>query len=75
MLSSKAAACPNCGAPLSTSSGRTSQGHQAPVRVVRAGRSWEAVGALLVIAAIAGAAFGWLVLILGLVVSIIGRFQ
>jgi membrane protein required for beta-lactamase induction len=47
--------------------------------VVRAGRWWEAVGALLVIAgliaAIAGVAFGWLVLIVGFVVFIIGRFQ
>jgi hypothetical protein len=78
-VSDKAAACPNCGAPLSTSSGRASQGHQAPVRVVRAGRWCEAVGALLVIAgliaAIAGAAFEWLVLIVGFVVFIIGRFQ
>ena len=54
-VSDKAAACPNCGAPLSTSSGRASQGHQAPVRVVRAGRWCEAVGALLVIAGLIAA--------------------
>jgi hypothetical protein len=52
---------------------------KAPVRVIRAGWRWEAIGALLVIggliAAIAGAGgFGWFVLIVGFVIFMIGRF-
>jgi hypothetical protein len=47
------------------------------VRVVRAGWRWEAIGALLVIggliAGIAGASSGWLILIIGLVIFIFGR--
>jgi len=46
---------------------------------VRAGWRWEAIGALLVIggliAAIAGVGgFGWLVLIIGFAIFMIGRF-
>jgi hypothetical protein len=78
-VSDKATACPGCGAPLLGNSGRASHRQDnSPVRVVRAGWRWEAIGALLVIggliAAIAGAAFGWLVLIVGFVTFIIGRF-
>src|SRR6266516_8081167 len=76
-VSDKATACPNCGAP--PSSGRAGQRRDnAPVRVVRAGWRWEAIGALLVIggliAGVAGASSGWLVLIVGFVIFIIGRF-
>ncbi len=75
-VSDKAAACPNCGAPLG--SAHTGQRRDnVPVRVVRAGWRWEAIGAVLVIggliAGIAGAGSGWLVLIVGFVIFIIGR--
>src|SRR5436189_2564801 len=67
-VSDKATACPNCGAPAR--SGRARQRRDnTPVRVVRAGWRWEVIGALFVIggliAAIAGASSGWLVLIVG----------
>ncbi len=79
-VSEKATACPGCGAPPLGSSGRASDDRDnTSVRVVRAGWRWEAIGALLVIggliAAIAGAGgFGWLVLIVGFVIFMIGRF-
>ena len=77
-VSDKATACPNCGAPPA-GNGRTRQRRDnAPVRVVRAGWRWEAIGALLVIggliAGVAGASFGWLVLAVGFVIFIFGRF-
>jgi DNA-directed RNA polymerase subunit RPC12/RpoP len=70
-VSDRAGVCPHCGAPLL---------RQAPVRVVRAARWYEAIGALLVIggfiAAVAGASVsGWLVLIVGFVIFIVGRFK
>jgi hypothetical protein len=76
-VSDKATACPNCGAPPA-SEGRTRQHRDnTPVRVVRADWRWEAIGALLVIggliAGIAGASSGWLVLIVGFVIFIISR--
>ncbi len=76
-VSDKAPACPNCGAPIG--SDRSPQRRdKIPVRVVRAGWRWEAIGALLVIggliAGVAGASSGWLVLIVGFVIFIIGRF-
>jgi len=75
-VSDRAASCPNCGAPLRSA---VSQSHKAPVRVVRAGWRWEAIGALLVIggliAAIAGAGgYGWFALFVGFIIFIIGRF-
>jgi DNA-directed RNA polymerase subunit RPC12/RpoP len=74
-VSDKAVACPSCGAPLLAAA----TANKTPVRVVRAGWRWEAIGALLVIggliAAIAGAGgFGWFVLIVGFVIFMIGRF-
>ena len=77
-VSDKAAACPGCGAPLLTAAG-TPVTVNKTVRVVRAGQRWEVIGAVLVIggliAAIAGAGgLAWLVLIIGFVVFVIGRF-
>jgi endogenous inhibitor of DNA gyrase (YacG/DUF329 family) len=76
-VSDKATACPNCGAPPSRANKRQRRDN-APVRVVRAGWRWEAIGALLVIggliAGFAGATSGWFVLIIGFVIFIIGRF-
>ena len=76
-VSDKATACPNCGAPPSSGHARQRRDN-APVRVVRAGWRWEAIGALLVIggliAGVAGASFGWLVLAVGFVIFIFGRF-
>ena len=76
-VSDKATACPNCGAPPSSERARHRRDNT-PVRVVRAGWRWEAIGALLVIggliAAIAGASSGWLVLAVGFVIFIFGRF-
>jgi len=74
-VSDKAAARPGCGDPLLAAATAA----KTPVRVVRAGWRWEAIGALLVIggliAAVAGAGgFGWFVLIVGLVIFVIGRF-
>jgi DNA-directed RNA polymerase subunit RPC12/RpoP len=78
-VSDKAAACPGCGAPLLSAAGARVTADKTPVRVVRAGWRWEAIGALLVIGglitAIAGAGgFGWFVLIIGFVIFVIGRF-
>jgi len=78
-VSDKAAACPGCGAPLPAAAAVRVTVDKAPVRVIRAGWRWEAIGALLVIggliAAIAGAGgFGWFVLIVGFVIFMIGRF-
>ncbi len=76
-VSDKATACPNCGAPPSSGLARQRRDN-APVRVVRAGWRWEAIGALLVIggliAGVAGASLGWLVLAVGFVIFIFGRF-
>ena len=76
-VSDKATACPNCGAPPSSGQARQRRDNP-PVRVVRAGWRWEAIGALLVIggliAGVAGASFGWLVLAVGFVIFIFGRF-
>jgi hypothetical protein len=75
-VSDRASACPNCGAPPSGVNPRQRRDNT-PVRVVRAGWRWEAIGALLVIggliAGIAGASSGWLILIIGLVIFIFGR--
>jgi len=77
-VSDKATACPNCGAPPSGVKTRQRRDNT-PVRVVRAGWRWEVIGALLVIggliAAVAGAGvLAWLVLIVGFVIFMIGRF-
>jgi hypothetical protein len=75
-VSDKATACPNCGAPIGSERAPQRRGNT-PVRVVRAGWRWEAIGALLVIggliAGVAGANSGWFVLIVGFVIFIIGR--
>ncbi len=78
-VSDKAATCPSCGAPLLAAADARVTVDNPPVRVVRAGWRWEAIGALLVIggliAAIAGVGgFGWLVLIIGFAIFMIGRF-
>jgi hypothetical protein len=76
-VSDKATACPNCGAPPLERRRARHRRDNTPVRVVRAGWRWEAIGALLVIggliAAIAGASSEWLVLIVGFVIFIVGR--
>jgi hypothetical protein len=75
-VSDKATACPNCGAPIGSEHGPQRRCNT-PVRVVRAGWRWEAIGALLVIggliAGMAGAGSGWFVPIVGFVIFIIGR--
>jgi predicted amidophosphoribosyltransferase len=62
-VSDKATACPNCGAPIGSERAPQRRANT-PVRVVRAGWRWEAIGALLVIggliAGMAGAGFGCL---------------
>jgi len=76
--SDKAAACPNCGAPITgaTSVSLNSQSH---VKVTRTGAKWEGIGFILIaiglIMVIAGQGFGGLLIAVGFVIFIIGRFK
>ena len=71
-VSSKAAACPGCGAPISVK----------PVRAGRRGGAWEGVGFLLIVGGMLTAiasdpptsTYGAAAITVGFVVFIIGRF-
>ncbi len=82
-ISDKAASCPHCGvpiaaeAPASKASGREPDGVS---RSTRSGGSWEAIGFLVIVAAIligiAGNGEAGMVLgFIGFVVFLIGRFK
>lgn len=82
-VSDKAASCPNCGAPIAaTPHGAASAGREPDgvSRSTRSGGAWEAVGFLLIVAAIfigaagnggLGAALGTA----GFVIFLVGRFK
>lgn len=79
VVSDTAAACPGCGARISDEPARVEGGGDKPVRVVRAGFKWEAIGAVGVIIGVilfaAGAKdVGGVMASAGFVVFMIGRF-
>jgi len=77
-VSDKAASCPNCGAPIAgePSVSLNSQSH---AKVTRTGAKWEGMGFILIviglIMAIAGQGVGGLLMAVGFVVFIVGRFK
>jgi uncharacterized membrane protein YvbJ len=78
-VSEKAASCPNCGAPISGNSG-VLLNPQSHTKVTRTGAKWEGIGFILIIvgmisAMMAQGGFGGLLLVLGFIVFIIGRFK
>jgi predicted butyrate kinase (DUF1464 family) len=80
-ISDKAAACPGCGAPISTAEPSSALIAETTrtVRVVRAGLRYEAIGFFLILGAIvvglAGASgFAGFLGFVGFIVFMIGRF-
>ena len=78
-VSDKAAACPQCGAPIAVQE-PVSIDPQTHARVTRTGAKWEGIGFLLiaggVITLIAGAgALGGIAIAVGFVVFLVGRFK
>ena len=70
-VSDKAKSCPKCGAPINNAQSRS--------KVTRAGGKWEAIGFIVIVVGlileISGQTSGWLLMLAGLVVFIIGRFK
>lgn len=70
-VSNQALACPNCGAPISNKSPQ--------ITIKRKGSKWEGIGTIIVITGfismLSGAPIGLLILLLGLIIFIIGRFK
>jgi uncharacterized membrane protein YvbJ len=78
-VSDKAASCPNCGAPISGAS-PVSLNPQSHIKVTRTGAKWEGIGFVLIIVGMIMAmasqgGFGGLLIAVGFVVFIIGRFK
>jgi len=80
-VSDKASSCPNCGAPIS-SNGSVSLNPESHAKVTRTGAKWEGIGFLLIvggmITAMASAAdnhIGGIMVTVGFVVFLIGRFK
>lgn len=79
-VSDKAASCPSCGAPISDASA-VSLNPQSHAKVTRTGAKWEGIGFILIIVGMIMAAmasqggFGGLLIAVGFVVFIIGRFK
>ena len=78
-VSEKAVSCPNCGAPISGASS-VSLNPQSHAKVTRTGAKWEGIGFVLILVGLimaiaAKSAFGGLLMAVGFVVFIIGRFK
>jgi uncharacterized membrane protein YvbJ len=78
-VSDKAAACPNCGAPIKQAP-NPAESSKAPTQVKREGAKWEGMGTVLIILGIIVALFGnfqpgGILFALGFVVFIVGRFK
>lgn len=77
-VSDKAASCPNCSAPISGAIS-VSLNPKSHVEITRTGGKWEGIGFIFVviglITAIAGQGFGGLLMTVGFVIFIIGRFK
>jgi RNA polymerase subunit RPABC4/transcription elongation factor Spt4 len=80
-VSDKAASCPNCGAPMLGTSA-VSLNPQSHANVTRTGAKWEGIGFILIIVGMIMAmasqgegGFGHLLIAIGFVVFIIGRFK
>lgn len=75
-ISDKAPNCPNCGVPLAAATQQTKIEH---ANVTRTGAKWEGIGFVMIIfgmiSAMAGAEFGGVLLAIGFVVFLIGRFK
>ena len=80
-VSDKASSCPGCGAPIALSE-RTTPAPQQHVKVTRSGGAWEGVGFLAIVAGVI-AAFatddgnhvGAILIVVGFVVFLVGRFK
>ncbi|NUM36675.1 MAG: zinc-ribbon domain-containing protein [Candidatus Brocadiae bacterium] len=78
-VSDKAASCPNCGVPILGASA-VSLNPQSHAKVTRTGAKWEGIGFILIIVGMIMAmasqgGFGGLLIAVGFVVFIIGRFK
>lgn len=78
-VSEKAASCPNCGAPISSNSS-VSLHPQSHAKVTRTGAKWEGIGFILIVVGMIMAmasqgGFGGLLLVMGFIVFLIGRFK
>lgn len=78
-VSEKADACPNCGAPISGNTG-VLLNPQSHTKVTRTGAKWEGIGFILIVVGMISAmtaqgGFGGLLLLIGFMVFIIGRFK
>ena len=78
-VSDKASSCPNCGAPIS-SSPSVSLNPQSHANVTRTGAKWEGIGFILIIVGMIMAmasqgGFGSLLLVVGFIVFLVGRFK
>ena len=71
-ISDKASACPSCGVPVAGNS-------QVHVRVTRTGARWEGIGFVMIavglVSMLAGWHWGGVLLMVGFVVFLIGRFK
>ena len=80
-VSDKASSCPNCGAPIS-SKNAVSLNPESHTKVTRTGAKWEGIGFLLIvggmITAMGSAAdnhIGGIMVAVGFVVFLVGRFK
>ncbi|KTG17751.1 MULTISPECIES: zinc ribbon domain-containing protein [unclassified Guyparkeria] len=82
-VSDKAAACPNCGAPIAAPPPKAARPGREPdgvSRSTRSGGAWEAIGFLLIVAGMligmaGNGGLGWALGLSGFVVFLVGRFK
>lgn len=78
-VSEKAAACPNCGAPIASPSPTVKLDPSSHVRNTRTGARWEGIGFILIVVGMfmlfSGTLGGGVVILVGFVVFLVGRFK
>lgn len=78
-ISDKAAACPNCGAPVAGAASAVSFHPASHVNVTRTGAKWEGMGFVMIafglVSMMAGWHWGGVLLMAGFIVFLIGRFK
>ena len=78
-VSEKAISCPNCGAPVSGDS-FVSLNPQSHAKVTRTGAKWEGIGFILIVVGMIMAmatqsVYGGILLFVGFIIFLIGRFK
>ena len=80
-VSNKATSCPNCGAPV-TRSERTAPAPQQHFKITRSGGAWQGGGFLAIVAGVVAAfatddgnRVGAILIVVGFVVFLVGRFK